>query len=394
MKTNILNILFLIIFILSLNCECSIKRNKSPETIFLEESILFFWVSSHQILSSSEIYDPATKKFTYLDYTLGYRYQHTATTLANGKVLICGGAASFGLTADCKVFDSTNSSVKSLGTMNFARNSHSAILLQDGKVLISGGVCSSEKEPSKTAEIFDPLTEKFTLVGNLNFPRCVHESILLSNGKVLIVGGKNFLNLENKVTVSENEIFDPQTLQFSIIAKLNTPRINFSSVTLIDNSIMIFGGYSEESKQALLSTEIYNNNSFSFGPNMNSARNVVGLSKLCNNEILITGGVNQDQVLNSAEIFSSSLNSISRLSNSMIIPRYGHSSILLDDCNVLIIGGDYSRLIDRIIYSETEIYNSSEKKFIESGKLNEYRRYFSATKLPNGKVLIVGGINF
>src|SRR2546430_693927 len=67
------------------------------------------------------------------------RRGHTATQLANGKVLIVGGENANGLVGTSEIFDPASGGATIGGSLVVARTTHSASLLSDGRVLIAGG---------------------------------------------------------------------------------------------------------------------------------------------------------------------------------------------------------------------------------------------------------------
>src|SRR6476619_6681692 len=82
----------------------------------------------------------------------------------------------------------------STGSMVSPRFAHTATLLADGRVLIAGG-CIDESGANATppfcgntitatAEIYDPATGAFTRTGNLTAARAYHTSTLLPDGRV------------------------------------------------------------------------------------------------------------------------------------------------------------------------------------------------------------------
>jgi hypothetical protein len=63
-----------------------------------------------------------------------------ATLLPNGKVLIAGGSGTTGVLSSTEIYDpATNTFAASTPKMNQARGGATATLLPNGKVLIAGG---------------------------------------------------------------------------------------------------------------------------------------------------------------------------------------------------------------------------------------------------------------
>src|ERR1017187_3233012 len=78
----------------------------------------------------------------------------------------------------------------------------------------------------------------------------------------------------------------------------------------------------------------------------------------------------------------------------MIAARYGHTVTLLPNGKLLAAGGCSTNLIPSINYLSTaELYDSASGTWTVTGAQVAPRAYHTATLLPGGKVLIVGGYN-
>ena len=66
--------------------------------------------------------------------------------------------------------------------------------------------------------------------------------------------------------------------------------------------------------------------------------------------------------------------------------RYFHSATLLEDGNVLVVGGS-----DKDPPASAEVYDPSRNAWTESTSMSTPRRQHTATLLPDGRVLVVGG---
>ncbi len=86
------------------------------------------------LLATTELYDPTSRSWTATGSMTGVRILHTATLLADGKVLVAGGADSISETsvnalATAELYDSASGSWIATGPMIEARAHHTATLL-------------------------------------------------------------------------------------------------------------------------------------------------------------------------------------------------------------------------------------------------------------------------
>jgi len=122
------------------------------------------------------------------------------------------------------------------------------------------------------------------------------------------------------------------------------------------------------------------------GP-MASARTTHTSTLLNDGSVLIVGGVNQDGVVKTAELFDPRSMTFGQ-TGKPIWPRYLHTATLLTDGRVLLVGG-----IGRanIIVATAELYDPKTKSFSPAAKLKLPRHEHCATTLRDGRVLISGG---
>ena len=83
------------------------------------------------------------------------RYNHPATLLSNGKVLVAGGEKDIGALSGAELYDQATGTWSATGSLATARFHHTATLLPNGKVLVVGGYGSGGTSLA-SAELYDP----------------------------------------------------------------------------------------------------------------------------------------------------------------------------------------------------------------------------------------------
>jgi N-acetylneuraminic acid mutarotase len=321
------------------------------------------------------------------------REQHTATRLSNGDVLIAGGAdASAVPISSAELYDPASGRWTMTGSMHVARVAATATLLRDGRVLVAGGVDNTENATS-SAELYDPTSGQWTTAGSMNTTRSVHTATLLQDGRVLVFGGSD----STYTPLVSAELYDPASGGWTTTGSMHTTRTLGTATLLPDGKVMAIGGSGGDGRNPILSSaELYEpaTGGWTVTGSMITARAGHTATLLPSGKILVAGGVELDAAsrshdLSSAELYNPDDGTWIAIA-SMNVKRSCHSATLLSDGRVLIAGG----INDRDVLTNAELYDPSTGQWLQTARLNTARRDHHATSLSNDKVLITGGWNF
>jgi hypothetical protein len=336
------------------------------------------------------------------------RTGHTATVLANGKVLVVGGfaidtdtggwpvwasehlydiLAGWPVWSSAELFDPLTGKFALARRMMTARAGHTATLLPDGKVLVAGGYASSEDGSRMvvhaSAELYDPSTSTFTATGEMTMPRLGHTATLLNTGKVLITGGI--------IAVSElqssAELYDPVTGTFTVTGSMASAKAGHVAVLLPNGRVFIEGGGSCENQP---SPELYDpaigqfifTGQSAFGGELSA----VSASLLPDGNVLATLEVLCGEA-STAEVYDTSSGSFAGKFFTAFGRGYSTATLLADG-SVLIAGLDPAH----VRYGSAELYDAVTGAFTAvGGTFPQREEGHTATLLPDGSVLLAGG---
>ena len=338
------------------------------------------------------------------------RYGHTATLLPNGKVLVVGGTDD-NSPESAEIYDPSIGMWSVTGRPNHPRTNHSATLLPNGQVLVAGGLTGAGF--TDTAELFDPGTGTWSFTGKMSFSRAFHTATLFRDGKVLVAAGNG------PEFLTTCELYDPATGTWSPTGRLQSVQDSFGraifgrdlpQVTLLqDGRVLMAGGtFDVDLYYGMPNTELYDpvSGTWSHAPNLHVPRLYHSATLLRDGKVLVAGGDKPPYPFdpyqgpffpvppnNTAELFDPATGNWSRAST-LNAARSGHTASLLPNGEVLVAGG-YNNTTPWPggIIKSAERYDASDALWRIASDLNTARYGHTATLLPNGRVLVAGGIN-
>jgi len=213
-------------------------------------------------LASAELYTPATRGFRAAATMGSRRSGHTATRLRDGRVLVAGGRDSTCLVscpqvvwASAELYDPVTDRFAPTGSMALARFDHTATLLDDGRVVIAGGTTPDlpATDIADTVEIYDPATGRFSPAGALHKRRTEHTATLLGDGRILFAHGRS--EGDGTVATATMEAFDPATGASTLTTSLRTTRYSHAALRLDAGQVLLVGG--TEGGGAITTAELY-----------------------------------------------------------------------------------------------------------------------------------------
>jgi len=374
-------------------------------------------------------------EFTRLLENLGYaRFGHSATALADGRVLIFGGASGGDwdvpvgwvapeiydpqtqqgcMTADrlCPAFAGSD-----------LRMGHTATATSSGEVLVFGGE-TEQAELVRAILVFDPSQDAFREMSNYDpkrvMPRSHHtaEEFNLSDSEkdafrdmILICGGE--IEGEGRRLLTDScLVYDATTESFTQTdLNMSQPRKNHTATAFSEfkDKVLLAGG--EGTSGLLNGAEIFNGSEFeevvALGEGASSRLGSPRLNHRAvaiDRDVVFVGGDNGIWSLDSPEIFIDEKGERKGFfqppitaSNTQHSTRRGLVSFVLPTDEIIYAAGERLDGIDRVILNsvETLMWSDSEPGFSFSDltRLEHPLSFATITVLANGAVLITGGL--
>jgi hypothetical protein len=280
------------------------------------------------------------------------------------------------------------------GSMSVERVFHTAILLANGMVLVAGGAggqAGDEWTIHKSAERYDAANGTWSPTGSMTTPRVEHLAVLLRSGKVLVIGGHPTEDEGVEHWLPVAELYDPAAGTWKATGRTSGAHPD-GTVTLLDNGEVLVAGGDEGERRT--DSEIYDPDTGNWraGGAMQTVREGHTATLLANGLVLVAGGArpprsqSPEPASASAELYDPDTGKWTSTA-SMASPRRDHVAVLLTDGRVLVAGGSPS-------WTSAELYDPDTGRWTAAAGPAIARQGATATLLGDGRVLLTGGTAF
>ncbi len=288
-----------------------------------------------------------------------------------------------------------------------ARTRPTHIPLGDGLHLIVGGGSGTPlwQAARNTTEVYDEQSRSFTAGPLLTAGRAAHAQVLLQDGRTMLIGGVD----ANNAPQTSTEFFDPKTGKFTAGPPMANKRMGHTATLLTNGKVLVTGGIPDTSTQnnaltsALRSTEIYDptTNKWASGPNLSTYRAMHSAIVLADGRVLLPGGLSWrsllffklPQISNTCDLYDPKNNSMSS-AGSMQSIRSMYAATLLPNGKVLVAGG-LAGVIDTsnagTPINAAEIYDPQTNRWSAATAMTGSRAMPTDVMLSDGRFMVLGG---
>jgi hypothetical protein len=331
--------------------------------------------------------------FTFTGSMHTARAFHTATLLNNGQVLVAGGlcgnstqCSTSPVLASAELYNPSTGTWTVTGSMSTPRYQHTATLLKNGQVLVTGGLNGAEGGEGTvsldSAELYNPSTGTWSTTGSMTVSRFLHDAALLQNGEVLVAGGGPYVvcgtGCDSVEPTTIAELYNPSTGTFTATGSMNYARV-YTQLTLLQNGEALIAGGGGSGTPAGCSSELFSNGHWSLTSLAFCGVNQDTAALLPNGDVVIAIGEDPGQFYNPST-------NVWKPTNGQEDGTGGPLALLVNG-EVLVAGTE----LGGAGTANAALYDPSTNEWTPTGSLNQSRGALTLTRLSNGQVLAAGG---
>jgi hypothetical protein len=230
----------------------------------------------------------------------------------------------------------------------------------------------------------------FVATGSATVRRYLHTATLLPNGRVLVAGGWG--DSTGPLYLASVELYDPAAGRFSATGSMAVGRAEHTAARLNNGEVLIAGGF--QTDYSFVRGELYAPAAGTFAPTGRLGENVdwrvTTATLLSNGKVLVAGATNdgQDPMTSGRGLYAVVYDpgpGTYEATGKMKVNRVWNTATLLPNGQVLIVGGaDFGE-------ETAELYDPDRGTFSGTGSMAAPRFRHTATLLGDGRVLVAGG---
>jgi Tol biopolymer transport system component len=244
---------------------------------------------------------------------------------------------------------------------------------------------TAKPSPGPSAPVVPYRAPSWTATGSMRTPQGGNPATLLPSGKVLAAGGADPKTGE---PLASAELYDPGSGSWTATGDMITPGGRMATL-LRDGKVLVAGAGDGTS------AELYDpgTGTWTATGDMITPRAAATATLLPDGKVLVAGGDNDSpgdgSGSHAAELYDPGTGTWTA-TGSMSTPRQNHTATLLPDGRVLVVGGYDPGGGQRAV---AELYDpgsgtwTAARTMVTTGRLDS----FTATLLPDGRVLVAGG---
>ena len=275
---------------------------------------------------------------------------------------------------------------ETFGELSHPRAYAVALALPSGEILVVGGLDRDDPDVTNTeSELVNAKTGAVTVLDQQLVGR-LHQTITRGSGDRVVVAGGVVFKQTYWDPVDSVDVFVPLERKWISASPLIDPRSDHAATAMLDGKVIVTGG--NQGPRLLQSVEIYdvkNDRWFRATP-MPAPRTAHSALLLRDGRVLVAGGIDPSgAATDTTFIYNPPADQWSE-GPRMTLPRVQHAAVPLANGDILFIGGDGAAS------GTSERYVADLGRFVTSGTLVEPREAAQAAALPDGRVVLVGGM--